>query len=474
MKRSGLIKQCLLGLIVVGLVISGSLPAMAQGGQLKFSETLLNAKDADFEDAFGSSVAISEDTVVVGAPRTSFTQRGSGSAYVFVGSGINWIQQAKLTASDAATLDAFGTSVAISGDTVLCGAPGDDDAGSFSGSAYVFVGSGTNWMQQAKLTADDAAAGHTFGISVAISGDAAVIGASAIQVPSGDRDSSAYLFVRTDLTWSQEATFPAIGSRLYDTPVAIGGDTVLIGTPSFELVHVIVPFVPGDPIQAVGPAVQRPLSEFLDIQGTFCFPNGLGGCRIFNPPLPNYLDWRDADRNRIAAIDYAGLAARYVFENFGLDFGTEISGSVTERPLADGRVLVTVILHTTNAFTWVVSGNDTQNSPVIFGNRIAEVLAGAEPALGDCTLKIEVFNQFSGSPLWDLVQLLGFGLGGGGLGLRSLTFTASALGELHPAFGVPEGSPGVATVTMMNLQMNGPGPTAPVANVLVNGGKKGF
>ena len=97
----------------------------------------------------------------------------SGSAYVFVRSGTSWIQEAKLTASDAAESDLFGLSVALSGDTALVGALFDDDAGSDSGSAYVFKRSGTSWSQQAKLTASDAAADDTFGRSVALSGDTA-------------------------------------------------------------------------------------------------------------------------------------------------------------------------------------------------------------------------------------------------------------------------------------------------------------
>ena len=67
-------------------------------------------------------------------------------------------EQAKLTASDAAAGDRFGISVAVSGETAVIGSPGDDDAASASGSAYVFVRSGGTWSQQAKLTASDAAA----------------------------------------------------------------------------------------------------------------------------------------------------------------------------------------------------------------------------------------------------------------------------------------------------------------------------
>jgi hypothetical protein len=112
---------------------------------------------------------------------------------VFVRSGATWTQQAKLTAADADAGDNFGFSVAISGDTALVGADGDDDAGLSSGSAYVFVRSGTTWSEQAKLTASDAAAGDNFGFSVAISGDTALVGADGDD-DAGDRSGSAYVF----------------------------------------------------------------------------------------------------------------------------------------------------------------------------------------------------------------------------------------------------------------------------------------
>ena len=116
----------------------------------------------------------------------------SGSAYVFVRSGTSWSQQAKLTAANAAARDQFGRDVAISGDTAIIGAR-FIDAGNFSGSAYVFVRSGTSWSQQAKLTASDAAAGDLFGRSVAVSGDTAVIGAR-LDDDAGDASGSAYVF----------------------------------------------------------------------------------------------------------------------------------------------------------------------------------------------------------------------------------------------------------------------------------------
>jgi len=90
------------------------------------------------------------------APRSSNGLANAGSVYVFARSGTTWLQEAKLGASDAAAGDEFGWSVAIDGETAVVGSVSDDDAGNFSGSAYVFVRSGTTWSQQAKLTASDA------------------------------------------------------------------------------------------------------------------------------------------------------------------------------------------------------------------------------------------------------------------------------------------------------------------------------
>ncbi len=185
---------------VLLLALAFGSPATAQAP----TEFKLTASDAAAGDVFGFSVALSGDTALVGAVGDDDAGSFSGSAYVFVRSGTSWIQQAKLTASDAASNDIFGGSVALIGDTALVGAAGDDDAGSVSGSAYVFVRSGTTWTEQAKLTASDAAAGDRFGIAVALNGSTALV------VAPNDDDAafssgSAYVFVRSGTTWSQQA-----------------------------------------------------------------------------------------------------------------------------------------------------------------------------------------------------------------------------------------------------------------------------
>ena len=111
-----------------------------------YTETKLTASDGAANDYFGYSVAVSGDTVVVGASSDDDNGTDSGSAYVYRYDGSMW-QETKLTASDGEPNDLFGNSVAISEDTAMVGSPLDDDVGSMSGSAYVFVRSGTSWSQ---------------------------------------------------------------------------------------------------------------------------------------------------------------------------------------------------------------------------------------------------------------------------------------------------------------------------------------
>ena len=174
-------------MIAIGLLFgpAGLLhePQSAEAAFLDEVQKLL-ASDAQAGDAFGVGVAVSGDTAVVGA---NGEDAGAGAAYVFgrnQGGADNWGQVAKLTASDAGADDHFGVSVAISGDTAVVGADleagGAGDPLTFAGAAYVFgrnQGGADNWGQVAKLTASDAQAVDLFGVSVAVSGDTAVVGA---------------------------------------------------------------------------------------------------------------------------------------------------------------------------------------------------------------------------------------------------------------------------------------------------------
>ena len=170
----------------------------------------LTASDGAGGDWFGFSVAVDRDTAVVGAALDGVGGNASqGSVYVFTRSSGSWTQQQKLTASDGAASDWFGRSVAMSGDTAVVGAPFDDDNGTDSGSAYVFTRSSGSWTQQQKLTAPDGAASDRFGISVAVDGDTAVVGAY-LDTIGGDREQgSAYVFTRSGGSWTQQQKLTA-------------------------------------------------------------------------------------------------------------------------------------------------------------------------------------------------------------------------------------------------------------------------
>ena len=199
-----------------------------------FQQAKLTAPDAAGGDRFGVSVAVSGDTAVVGA-NAADTPAGSnaGSAYVFVRSAGTWALQAKLTPADAGAADNFGISVAISGDTAVVGAYLDDTpAGTNAGSAYVFVRSAGTWAQQQKLAASDAATSDFFGISVAVSGDTAVVGAYLDDTPAGIDSGSAYVFVRSAGTWAQQQKLTAADTAANDSfgvSVAVSGDTAVVG-----------------------------------------------------------------------------------------------------------------------------------------------------------------------------------------------------------------------------------------------------
>ena len=210
---------------------SGSAHVFVRSGDSWTQQDKLTASDGAAYDYFGESVAISGDTVVVGAWGDDDNGSASGSAYVFVRSGDSWTQQDKLTASDGAAYDYFGISVAINEDTIVVGARGDDDIGSVSGSAYVFVRSGDSWTQQDKLTPSDGAAGDYFGESVAISGDTVVVGACRDD-DNGSYSGSAYVFVHSDDSWTQQDKLtPSDGAAddYFGESVAICGNTAVVG-----------------------------------------------------------------------------------------------------------------------------------------------------------------------------------------------------------------------------------------------------
>jgi hypothetical protein len=208
----------------------GSAYVFLRNGTEWTQEVKLVASDGAYMDRFGM-VSLSGDIALIGAPWDDDNGYNSGSAYVFTWNGTNWTQQAKLRASDGVMGDSFGQSVAISGDTAIIGAPWDDNNGPNSGSAYVFTCNGTDWTQQAKLYAQDGSSEDEFGFPVSIDGDTVLIGASHND-DNGDNSGSVYVFIRIGATWFQQAKLcPSDGASgdIFGWSVSLDGDTALIG-----------------------------------------------------------------------------------------------------------------------------------------------------------------------------------------------------------------------------------------------------
>jgi hypothetical protein len=206
----------------------------------------------------------------------------------------------------------------------------------------------------------------------------------------------------------------------------------------------IVALMLGATALADGPAKRLPLSAFLDTQGSQ---------NIYIPPVPDYWGWTAPPPGvktpamsyvggNSASCDYAGLANEWLVDNGGPDLGTSFAGSVTERALSDGRVLIHVELRTTNALTFGMritapEFGDFATDPLIFGARAQDVLAGATPGIGECHASFAWkqsrgplldYNHPESDPTFEFV---------------SLSFRASATGPLTALAGYgPDGTPG--------------------------------
>ena len=195
-------------------------------------------------DKFGYSVAVDGDTAVIGAYQDDDNGADSGAAYVFTRNDGVWDDGVKLTASGGAAYDNFGISVAVDGDTVVVGAPGNDGAGADSGAAYVFTRNDGVWDDGVKLTASDGAALDYFGYSVAVEGDTVLVGAYQDDDEENDSEDSgsAYIFTKPNSSdgWADwdpmEDTETAkltasdgADDDWFGVSVALDGNTAVIG-----------------------------------------------------------------------------------------------------------------------------------------------------------------------------------------------------------------------------------------------------
>ena len=236
----GICRVALLAVLAAGLALA--IPDTTNAASLNEIKKL-TASDAEADDEFGYTVAVSGDTTVVGARVEDAGGNFAGAAYVFQrdeAGADNWGEVRKLTASDAETSDQFGYSVALSGNTAIVGARFEAAGGASAGAAYVFqrdLGGTDNWGETKKLIASDAEANDQFGFSVAVSGDTAIVGARYEEgcVCSLGQAGAAYVFRRDEggadnwgevkkLTGSDTGAFDRFGWS-----VAVSGDTILVG-----------------------------------------------------------------------------------------------------------------------------------------------------------------------------------------------------------------------------------------------------
>ncbi|UCE60785.1 MAG: FG-GAP repeat protein [Phycisphaerales bacterium] len=224
---------------VTGVWVAGTcicLAAVAYPARAQCENAKLVASDATYGDSFGMAVSISGEYAIIGAPQYDGPGHGNddvGAAYVFQRTASGWAEVEKLTASDYAALDEFGRSVSIHGDLAIVGVEAHDDPGPSAGTAFIFWYDGENWMEDVKLTASDAADYDHFGVSVAAGENRVVVGAH--YDDDGESNSgSVYLFEWADGTWSEEAKLNANdagnGDR-FGQVISLSGDYILIGAP---------------------------------------------------------------------------------------------------------------------------------------------------------------------------------------------------------------------------------------------------
>ena len=268
---------------------AGAAYVFTRSGTTWSQQAYLKASNSGAFDFFGTSVAVTEDTIIVGAsgedgsgtgvnPMSDDTASASGAAYVFTRSGSAWSQQAYLKASNTGADDAFGLSVGLSGDTVIVGAFGEDGSGTGinpasdelaadAGAAYVFTRSGSAWTQQAYLKAANSGAGDSFGRSVTAFGEMVAVGADGedgsgtgvnpVSDELGSSSGAAYAFIRSGTTWTQQAYIKASNAGGFDSfgdAMSLYGNVLVVGAPSEDGINTGVNPPDSDGLSSAGAA----------------------------------------------------------------------------------------------------------------------------------------------------------------------------------------------------------------------------
>ena len=285
----------------------GAAYVFRRDGMTWTEEAKLTPSDPGANDDFGDAVSLYGDLAIVGAPLNDDDGAGSGSVYVFRYNGTTWSQEAKLTASNASERDRFGSAVSIDGNRILIGAWG---YAAESGTAYIFEFNGTSWQEVAILNASDARADDNFGSSVSLSGDTALIGAWSND-DAGSVTGSAYLFEFNGTAWNEVEKLlsgDAAGGDGFGFAVSIKDDQMLIGAPlkdevatSSGVAYVYGPFTP------VSTEEEAAIPEAFALHGNYPNP--------FNPSTEIRFDLPQAGHVQLTIYDVSGKeVARLVNE----------------------------------------------------------------------------------------------------------------------------------------------------------------
>lgn len=238
---------------------AGAAYVFKRNGSVWNQEAFITAPIRTGSDVFGLNVALSGDTIVVGAPledgnqqsistspTSNLTLSNAGAAYVYRRSGTVWNLEAYLKPTNLNGGDNFGRYVAIDGDTIVIGAPREqsldttlrfgtdastDNSGTAVGSVYVFKRTGTTWVQEAYLKSHLAASNDQFGSEIGITGDTLVVGVSQDDTTASN-SGAVHVFQRSGSTWSREAYLKAsnpITNSLFGVSVGISGDRMVVG-----------------------------------------------------------------------------------------------------------------------------------------------------------------------------------------------------------------------------------------------------
>jgi hypothetical protein len=203
-------------------------------------QTRLVATDGRAGDEFGGTLAVADDLLVVGAP---YWRQAAGAVYIFDRQGSNWVEQAQLLREDGQPFDLFGYDVAISGETVVVGARSVNDPqhGRNAGAVYVYQRVQNEWRQQARLTSPEPGPTAHFGHAVAVDSDTIVVGAFGHNDAQNGRNAgAAYVFQRQGQEWSLQTRLTAADGDAHDAfgvALALDGDIIAISASQHDWGH---------------------------------------------------------------------------------------------------------------------------------------------------------------------------------------------------------------------------------------------